>query len=340
MSLLLLLRSHEAPVVVDTLTLVPATGIGRLNSPYSLIATLKDEDGNPRAGVTLYFEVTGANPETFDDVTDALGQVTFTYTGTATGTDTVTVTTTTGDYETIVLADGPEVYYRFPNSTDPIPDASGNGIPGNPGGTYTQNVAGVAGEAISVGAGAAGYVTADTPVMHPDTNTGKESYEFWLYRTAAAPVAIPVIVEGQNGFLPTIVWRANAGQGIGIRKTGGLEFVCAPNAPALNTWEHYVIVNDQLANEARVYLNAELVASGGFDDVTKGFHQLGTDSDTPELSYFTGRIDEFAYYQRDLTEAEITEHYEAIAGESEEATVEWAVYGGGNLGRRSARVVP
>ena len=114
--------------------------------------------------------------------------------------------------------------------------------------------------------------------------------------------------------------------------------MCDPNPPELNTWEHYVVIYDDGAEMAYVYRDAELVASGAFSDSMKGFNAIGTSTGSPSL--LKARYDEVSYYHRALDEAEITEHYEAVAGETEEATVIWSVFGSGSPGRRTARVVP
>ena len=62
---------------------------------HTLTATLT-LDGAPVVGQRLYFTVEGANPQTYDDVTDALGQVQFSYVGNNVGTDTVSVTSVAG----------------------------------------------------------------------------------------------------------------------------------------------------------------------------------------------------------------------------------------------------
>jgi hypothetical protein len=73
-----------------TLVLTPAADTNEVGNPHTVTATVRDAFLNPVPNVTVRFTVTGANPTSGSDVTDANGQATFTYTGTHTGTDTIT----------------------------------------------------------------------------------------------------------------------------------------------------------------------------------------------------------------------------------------------------------
>lgn len=59
-------------------------------STQEVTSTVYDQFGNPMPGVTVYFEVTGANPGSGSSSTDAFGQATYTWSGTVAGTDFVT----------------------------------------------------------------------------------------------------------------------------------------------------------------------------------------------------------------------------------------------------------
>jgi hypothetical protein len=63
-------------------------------------ATVTDASGQPVAGVTVRFSVTGVNPTSGSNVTDANGQATFTYTGTVAGLDTITAYADTNNNST------------------------------------------------------------------------------------------------------------------------------------------------------------------------------------------------------------------------------------------------
>ncbi|MGH2642259.1 MAG: Ig-like domain-containing protein, partial [Actinomycetota bacterium] len=74
----------------ETLDLAPAADTNPEDTPHTVTATVEDSDGDPVVGVTVEFVVTGDNPTTGDDVTDANGEATFTYTGANDGVDTIT----------------------------------------------------------------------------------------------------------------------------------------------------------------------------------------------------------------------------------------------------------
>jgi hypothetical protein len=74
----------------ETLDLTPATATNPEDTQHTVTAHVEDVDGDPVAGVTVRFTVTGANPTSGTDTTDANGDATFTYTGANPGNDTIT----------------------------------------------------------------------------------------------------------------------------------------------------------------------------------------------------------------------------------------------------------
>jgi hypothetical protein len=81
-----------APIAVATdLALDPVTADLMVGDEHCLTATVTDADAAPLEGVRVDFAVTGANPHTAFDFTDALGVVEHCYTGTAEGADLITV---------------------------------------------------------------------------------------------------------------------------------------------------------------------------------------------------------------------------------------------------------
>lgn len=78
-----------------TLTLAPAmAGPNPVGSTQALTATLLDKNGNPLAGKSLAFAVSGANAQSSTATTDASGVAAFSYKGAADGADVVQVTFT------------------------------------------------------------------------------------------------------------------------------------------------------------------------------------------------------------------------------------------------------
>lgn len=80
----------ELTVSQRVLTLEPQTDENPVGSPHTVTATLTDGAGNPIAGSSILFSVSGANTAAGASVTNAAGQAQFTYTGTNLGTDTIT----------------------------------------------------------------------------------------------------------------------------------------------------------------------------------------------------------------------------------------------------------
>jgi Ca2+-binding RTX toxin-like protein len=76
--------------VAETLELTPATDSNPEDTPHTVTAHVEDSLGDPVEGVTVNFAVTGVNPTTGSDVTDASGDATFTYTGATVGVDAIT----------------------------------------------------------------------------------------------------------------------------------------------------------------------------------------------------------------------------------------------------------
>lgn len=75
-----------------TLDLTPPTADLVEGEQHTVTALVLDQDGNPMAGETVDFSVSGANPDSGSDVTDADGNATFSYTGDNPGSDTIEAT--------------------------------------------------------------------------------------------------------------------------------------------------------------------------------------------------------------------------------------------------------
>jgi hypothetical protein len=78
-----------------TLTLSPKTATNQVDSQHCVTATVRDADGNPASGVTVYFDVQGApagNSASGSATTGASGQASFCYQGPALGPSTDAIT--------------------------------------------------------------------------------------------------------------------------------------------------------------------------------------------------------------------------------------------------------
>jgi Ca2+-binding RTX toxin-like protein len=78
------------PGVPETLELTPPTDTNPEDTSHTVTAHVEDANGDPVAGVTVRFSVTGANTASGTGTTNASGDATFTYTGANPGDDTIT----------------------------------------------------------------------------------------------------------------------------------------------------------------------------------------------------------------------------------------------------------
>jgi hypothetical protein len=80
-----------APIaIVNSVSITPTTGTDLINTNHCWDAMVKDQNGNPLAGIVVHFDITGANPgSTGFAITDALGVAHFCYSGANAGTDNI-----------------------------------------------------------------------------------------------------------------------------------------------------------------------------------------------------------------------------------------------------------
>ena len=83
-------NSPPTAQVPTTITLAPNSSSGLTGVVRKFSATVQDQSGNAMPGITVRFQVTGANTASGSAVTGPGGTASFTYTGTAPGVDVVT----------------------------------------------------------------------------------------------------------------------------------------------------------------------------------------------------------------------------------------------------------
>src|SRR5712691_6374129 len=82
--------SEEAPPGPATVTVTPPTATNNVGDQHCVTATVRDAAGNPLPGVSVVFEVSGANPQgPAARVTDQNGEARFCYTGLTPGDDVI-----------------------------------------------------------------------------------------------------------------------------------------------------------------------------------------------------------------------------------------------------------
>lgn len=227
------------------------------------------------------------------------------------------------------LADANLVFYlKMNESSGDAVDASGNGL------TFTNNssVGRANGKIFGAGSFSGGnyFSRADSAALSPTTAA---TWSFWFYKTSA--------YSGSSNML-TSKWSFNSTNGWGHR-TNGTEFeaslenynyagITSGLNLAANTWYHAVVVFNGagVGNSGRlkVYINGSektLTYTGTIpstiSDTTNAF-EIGGWSNIGY--YFAGIIDEFGFWSRALTAAEVATLYNGGAGLSHPFTTSTA----------------
>lgn len=202
-------------------------------------------------------------------------------------------------YADRVLANAPIVYDRLGEASgNAMLDASGFGRHG-----YYQN-----GVALGVPGAVAGSDTAarfDGRAAYgyvPSVPAPSQAYtiEAWANTTAAGSQTI--VDHGGSGALYLTADR------FCFRQTR--TDVCWASAPATSTWYHVVGTWDATSQTARLYVDGVLRATRQTSDQPSGSSSfyVGYGQSAP---WFTGRIDEVAYYPTALSAADVQAHYDA-----------------------------
>lgn len=141
------------------------------------------------------------------------------------------------------------------------------------------------------------------------TDTASWSIQFWAKRTGI----------GDNIFISfnasgSTVLRINDGNGNVIPRDSTNTNFCfsTSNSVPVNTWTHVVLVQDQVANETRIYINGvsdntgSVVNCGSPDTIYLGHRTTST--------YYDGSLDEVGIWSRALTASEVSSLYNSGSG--------------------------
>jgi hypothetical protein len=225
------------------------------------------------------------------------------------GANTFTIGTT---YRDVVLADGPNSYWRLGESTGTTAADQRGANPG----TYNGGVAlGQAGALTGDANTSALFDGVNDYVVVPDANsldlTTAVSVEAWVQRTKSA--AYQVIVSkpgnGQSKFENYALWIDSAnrleayfGDGVGFAQLVG---------PAIDTnWHHVVGTYDNAT--AKMYLDGSLrVSTSSSVHMTANALPLNIGRANGGGFFLGGRIDEVAVYPSILSAARVQAHYNA-----------------------------
>ncbi|MCH8922641.1 MAG: tandem-95 repeat protein, partial [Planctomycetes bacterium] len=229
--------------------------------------------------------------------------------------------TTSEAYAGVILDAQPVGYWRLgeaPGSTTAVD------VTGAHDGVY-QNFA--AGDFEQPGAGSGDPDTSvffdgvdnQVSVPHADelTITGDLTVEFWMYKTAEANDWQRLVGKGSDNVRTFGVWdRPGNDQRILFQQFndsgGNVVSLTSNSIVGLNQWHH--IVATVQGNIARIYIDGRFDALAGRSGVVGSDTQPLTFGKMPDMhTFFPGRLDEVAIYDRALSAAEIDEHFRLVS---------------------------
>ena len=218
-------------------------------------------------------------------------------------------------YEAVVLADGPNGYWRLGETSGSVLDISGNGYDGTSLGTPTRGVTGLIAndpnKAYSTNSGT-GYVSVPTAAVVMDLT--EFSIELWFSTTSVAAgqtIYSEAAAAGTEGAINVAGGTNKITFAIKNGGVGGTWYSATDSGPAVTVGPTYhVVATLDQTNGMILYVNGssagtdpnKLVRTGG----TAGF-EFGKDQ--ASASPYNGTIDEVAVYTRALTADEVAHHY-------------------------------
>ncbi|MGI6296864.1 MAG: LamG-like jellyroll fold domain-containing protein [Armatimonadota bacterium] len=146
-----------------------------------------------------------------------------------------------------------------------------------------------------------------------DSFGGGFTCEFWAYPTAVQTWARFVDMGNGPNADNIVIAREAATNNIRFylyRGSTSAGILVGANAISLNTWQHFVATIDT-SGWGRIYKNGSLIAQGPMsvpEAITRSNVYIGK-SNWEADTYYKGRMDEFAIYDRCLSASEISDHY-------------------------------
>jgi len=243
------------------------------------------------------------------------------------GTNTVTSATytikagaATLPYSNQVLADGAQLYWRYPEASGAfIGDTSPGNQNGyfNGGGTWRDGTGAIAGDSTSVPLGlngTTGFVYDETAQPSPSTY----SIETWFKTTSTNGGLLVGFGSDQSTASADYdkhVYMTDSGQLIFGTYNGGTQTVESTNSYNNGQW-HYLVAT-QSANGMVLYVDGARVGADPAATANQqytGYWHVGGDNlnswpSQPSSEYFQGEVDETAIYPTALTAAQVANHY-------------------------------
>jgi hypothetical protein len=220
----------------------------------------------------------------------------------------------TGSYSQVVIADGPVHYWRMNQGGAVEPDLIAS-LDGDPGAGFQSGVAGATGDgdqAINNGGGTSGYVftgIGDLPTgaaarsvefLYKGTATGKATVFSWGTSNATRQSFGVAVNEGGDGTIGVWTWGDDHSDATVVND---------------GDWHHIVVTYAAAATAVKLYVDGALVDTftlGGTLNtgttaarIAGDFHSSG--------NAVIDNIDEIAVYDHELSGADVTAHFDAIA---------------------------
>jgi hypothetical protein len=244
--------------------------------------------------------------------------------GTPSVSTTISITNTDPDppgdsYGQVVFNDGPAVYWPLDDSSGPTAaDDSGNGDTGNYLGGVTYGtpspVEGSSGTGVTLD-GSSGQIVASQAITDPTTY----SEEMWFKTTTTRGGYLMGFGSSPSGLSPAQdrqVWMSDDGQLIFGVYTGGRVTLQSPASYNDGAW-HYVVAT-QGPDGMKLYVDGELVASNSTSQAASyvGYWRVGADNvgawpNPPSSNYLAAVVSDVAFYNIELTGAQVLAHYQA-----------------------------
>ncbi|WSQ50914.1 DNRLRE domain-containing protein [Streptomyces sp. NBC_01218] len=224
-------------------------------------------------------------------------------------------------YRGEVTGDAPSAYWRFDETSGTLARSEVTANAGN--GTYSATTLGATG-IFGTGDGTAAHLAGTGAVRVPSTMLNADTslaIELW-FRTVKASAVLLGIQDAATGQTSTS-WRPV----LNIDSTGKLrgQFAGPTVAPITssatvtdNQWHHVVLSGADTTQS--LYLDGVKVGSlaGAITNQTGSYTYLGAGYASPSwiglaggTYYFTGDLDEAAFYDHPLTDDQVADHYEA-----------------------------
>ncbi|MCP4595484.1 LamG-like jellyroll fold domain-containing protein, partial [Neptuniibacter sp.] len=227
----------------------------------------------------------------------------------------------TGDsaYESIVMAQGPIVYYHLDESSgSAVVDASDNTQDGTYSGDPLLDVEGAFGNGLNT---AVEFDGSDDFIDVPDDGSldlrRQITMSLWFKVDAFNNTWMPLIYKGDSSNNTYYLYLRNTGYlQLGSVDISGSEYIYTNSGLIQQSqWYHVIGVIDRDAGEMKIYINGELEASGDVrtnDAVSKTQPlRIGWSYTHSSVSRFDGAIDEVAIFDYALTANQVTAQYDA-----------------------------